>query len=208
MGEASELAEVLSDAFYRRLLTKTHYCLWKTGALGIEDPLDIAQEVLIELYRRFEARELTTTDPTALLRGLASTIAERRAIDAARRAGARRERPAPHPDLDRIGTAEALDRFQRFMTETSSRLRRIDAREKATRVLAFVARREAEDPEARGDYELLVLRHVDGLSYAEIAARRGRRESAEAVRSRLRRLEARIREEFGGAASAPRDGSA
>lgn len=190
----------LDEEFYRRLLTRAHFELCRAGALGRSDPLDLAQDVLLELYEMARDGRLTTVEPRELLSGLAATIARRRAIDLARRHSTRFERPASHPEAAGVGTSAALDRLECLSPGTSTRLRRLDARESATRILDFVARREAEDPALAGTYELLVMRCVDDLSYEEIAARRGRGESTESVRSRLRRLEAEIR----GAFAAPR----
>jgi hypothetical protein len=200
MRESTGFPAELDDGFFRRLVTRAHFELWRAGAGGGLDPLDVAEEALVDLYRLWSRGALETTDPTALLRGLAATIVRRRALDAARAERARRERPARHPSGSLEGTAAALDLFRREASSTTRRLRRIDARERVRAILDYVARREGRDRRAAGDYELLVLRRIEERSFEEIAAMRGRRESADGLRSRLRRLEARIRERF------PRDG--
>jgi DNA-directed RNA polymerase specialized sigma24 family protein len=152
--------------------------------------------VLVALYRKWSAGEPLPPLTGRCLPPLVGSLVHNKAIDAARRAYRRqRERPAPHESASMRGTSQALDRYEAFVTSTSTRLARLDARERVREILDFLAARE-EEPNGKGDYELLVLRHVDGLAFREIAVRRGLGETAEAVRSRLRRLARAIAEAF------------
>ena len=192
--EPTEFPAELGDAFFKRLLTKAHYWIWHYGLQGRADPLDIAQEALIQIYLHWTEGKLTSTDPGDLVRGLGNTIVKRRAIDAGRKKNAQCEKPAPHTDIGLVGSAEALERFPAMVTATSVRLRRIDSKDRVTQILDFLSNRERTDAKAEGDYELFVLRRVDELPYVEVAEIVGR--DPEYVRSRVRRLDETIRRRF------------
>jgi DNA-directed RNA polymerase specialized sigma24 family protein len=187
-GPAEAVAGIESDDFFRLLLMKADFEVRSLRTLDHVDPLDVAQEVHFRLLRKQGAGALRTTEPRALLRGLAGKMIRRMAIQMGRRAHVRKERRAPDPGGDGEGSAAALDRHESKGPRTRTRDRRIDAADRVRRILAFVAEREELDPRLRGDLELLILRHVDGLELKEIAERRERGETPEAVRLRLRRL--------------------
>ena len=186
----------MDDSFFRRLVTKAHYELWRAGVPGREDPTDVAQDVLIQLFHMWTARELVTTDPTALLRGLAGLMVRRRAIDCARRLCRQPAQPAPHAQVDLVGTSAALDHFEAQITGFTTHFRRLDRQHRVTGILSYVAELETSGRVAAGSYQLLVWHLVDDLSYEEIAVQQGRGENPEALRSRLRRLKERIRKRF------------
>lgn len=188
----------LDDGFFRRVVTRAHFALWRVGALGFMDPQDLAQDLLVDLYGLWTAGRLDTSEPGPMLRGIVATMARRSALDAARRRRVRRVDPAPHPNPALVGTVAALDRFPGAFLSTTRRIERLDDRERAIEILDFIARREVVNPANAGDYEILILRRVEGLTYLEISRRRGIGESAEHIRSRLRRLEAAIRAHFQG----------
>jgi DNA-directed RNA polymerase specialized sigma24 family protein len=194
MPDTDDFPPELDDAFVRRLVTLAHYELYQLGALAA-DPCDVAAQAMMEIYGKWTRGELRLTSAQELLAGLGWTIVKFRAKDAARRVRGSHERAVRHVDQELVGTTAALDEFKPLYVRTSTRLGRIDARERVTQILNFLVERE-RDEAARGDYEVFVLHHVQGLSYEDIAARRGQGESAEAIRSRIRRTHDVIRERF------------
>lgn len=190
-GAAAEFPPEMGAEFFHRLVLKAQFELRRAGVASGVDPFDVAQDALIGLYQLWLAGELKTTRPDDLLRGLAGTIVRRRAIDAGRRVRARPEVPAPHGEEHLVGTPAALDAFAAGGTGPSTLARRLDARERIGKILRCLAERARD---CNGDYEAFVLHYADGLTFEEIAQRRGKSESSEAVRSRVRRIERWISE--------------
>lgn len=195
----AEFPPELGDEFFHRLVLKAHLELRRMGITGGVDPYDVAEDALIGIFQLWLAGKLETTCPDVLLRGLAGTIVQRRAIDAGRKIRARREVLAPDREQAPAGTREALDAFPAGGTGPSTRARRLDARERLSKILRCLGEHAGDQAGDNGDYEAFVLHHADGLTFEEVAQRRGKGESSEAVRSRIRRIERWIRERLSAA---------
>jgi RNA polymerase sigma-70 factor (ECF subfamily) len=154
---------------------------------GKADPSDLVQETFLEAHRDFDRFQGTTEAELAawLRRVLASNL-----TDFARRfAGCRRdvllERQVEH-ELDR--SSRALDGA--LVARGSSPSQKAARRERAVRLADALERLPA-------DYrEVLVLRHLEGLSFPEAARRLGR--SLDGVKNLWARALRRLRAALGG----------
>jgi RNA polymerase sigma-70 factor (ECF subfamily) len=150
------------------------------------DASDVAQQALLQAHAaRDQFRGRTVAELAGWLRQiLARTLAnELRALGQAKRdVGAEH---ALEADLD--ASSCRLDAW--LAADDSSPSERADRRERADRLAAAVA---ALPPDQR---EAVLLKHIEGLSLAEIAARVGK--STAAVAGLLRRGLARLRELMG-----------
>ena len=194
MSDESDFPGRFDDSFFRRLVAKAHFAIWRAGKAGHIDAVDVAGQVFMDIYRMWLDDQLDTTDPQQILRGLANTMIRRRAIDARRRGSGRFEAGAPDSNPGLRGTAFALDKYEAVATTTWTRIGRIDAKERVRAILDFVSR--LDESEGEDLYELLILHEVDGFTFQEIAEHRGRDERPEALRSRLRRLKKQIQKRF------------
>jgi RNA polymerase sigma-70 factor (ECF subfamily) len=152
------------------------------------DPSDVVQETLVEAARRLDDYLRDRPLPFyGWLRGLAGE----RVIDAHRRHVAARRRSVTlehrDPDLPDASADELVRRLFADDTSPSRHLMRQERHERLKTALASLSQR---------DREVLVMRHLEQLSTAEIAAMLELSEAA--VKSRLLRALLRMRDQMGG----------
>jgi RNA polymerase sigma-70 factor (ECF subfamily) len=174
-GDTAALGELLGNLRpYVRLLVRT---LRRGRAPARFDDSDLVQDALLEAHRGFAAfqgrtvAEFTSWLRTIVRRTVGRTLRDH--LETSKRAAGREEGAG---GLDAVAAAES--------TPSQSLVRD----EQAAEMAAALARL----PDAM--QQVLLGRHVDGLSHAELAARLGR--SEQAVRVLYTRALRRLREEY------------